>query len=155
MRTFSRLERRRRTTGSSGGQSPSSAASTAQAAALSASVAKTVLFVGHFFESVYLVMQVSDSNDHKRAMVLQTIFVMNISPSLVPPRTRMLTYSCPRTSTKNHQVNALSRGVLTGSVAGEAPVLFLVTFRILISRDALVKFPISKGEPWFCRSPLP
>jgi hypothetical protein len=34
--------------------------------------------------SVYLVIQVSDSNDTKSTMVLQTVFVMNIFSSLVP-----------------------------------------------------------------------
>jgi hypothetical protein len=49
------------------------------------------------FESLYLVMHWSDSNendsnDNKRKLVLQTVFVMHIFASLVP-RTRMLTYS--------------------------------------------------------------
>jgi fatty acid desaturase (delta-4 desaturase) len=45
------------------------------------------------FESLYLVMHWSDSNDKKRTMVLHTVLVMNIFSSLVPC-TRMRTISC-------------------------------------------------------------
>jgi hypothetical protein len=47
-----------------------------------------VLFLGHFLESVYFVLQLSDSNGHGRTMVLQTVEVMNLFSSLVPPCTR-------------------------------------------------------------------
>jgi hypothetical protein len=43
-----------------------------------------VRFCSHFFESVCLVTQVSDSSDSKRTMVLQTVFVMNMFSYFVP-----------------------------------------------------------------------
>ena len=49
------------------------------------------------FEFLYLVIEVSDSNDRKRTMVLQVILIVNMFASLVP-RTRLITYShleCP------------------------------------------------------------
>jgi hypothetical protein len=47
---------------------------------------------GHVFESVYLEMHWSDSNDKKRTVVLQTVLVMNMFASLVPC-TRLTTHS--------------------------------------------------------------
>ncbi len=44
------------------------------------------------FESLYFVIAVSDSNDHKRTMVLQVILVVNMFSSLVP-RTWLIKYS--------------------------------------------------------------
>jgi hypothetical protein len=59
----------------------------------------SVLYSSHFFDTVYLVTQLSNFYDSKRTIVLQIILVMNIIASLMP-RTRMLTNSClerPRT----------------------------------------------------------
>ncbi len=50
--------------------------------------------LAHFIESLYLVMEVSDSNDHQNTMGLQTVLVVNMSSSVVLC-TRMLTSSCP------------------------------------------------------------
>ncbi len=42
------------------------------------------LFLSHFFESVYLVIQLSDADCKQRTMVLQTALVMNMFSSLEP-----------------------------------------------------------------------
>jgi hypothetical protein len=52
----------------------------------------------HFFESMYLVIQVSDSNDKKKTIVHQPVLVMNMFTSLVPC-IRLITQSCLETST--------------------------------------------------------
>ncbi len=57
---------------------------------------------GHICESVYLLIRLSDCNDNKSTMVLQTALVMNISSFLVPCA-RLITHSRPRTSLKNHR----------------------------------------------------
>jgi hypothetical protein len=48
-----------------------------------------------FLNSLYRVMHWSDSNYIKRTMVLHTVLVANVFSSIVPPRTRTLTYACP------------------------------------------------------------
>jgi hypothetical protein len=61
-------------------------------------------------------MQVSDSNDKKRAMVLQTVPVMTLSSLRVPP-TRMLTNSYLERPRTNHRFNGLhSIAVVPSSV---------------------------------------
>ncbi len=50
-------------------------------------------------------IQVLDSNDYKRAIVVQTVFVTNMFSSLVPMHT--VAHACmPRTFTKNHRFAA-------------------------------------------------
>jgi chromosome segregation ATPase len=67
----------------------------------SAGFTSSLLF--HFFKSVYLVIQVSDSNVKQKTMVLQTNLVTNVLiPSL--PRTRLITRACfERLRTKPHR----------------------------------------------------
>ena len=52
-------------------------------AAVVAAARDRFVFFSHFFESVYLVMHGSDSNDPQSTMVLQTVLVMNLFSSLV------------------------------------------------------------------------
>ncbi len=83
------------------------------------------------FESVYLVMHWSDSNDNKKTIVLQTVFVMSIFYSLVPTHSDAHLFK-PRTSTKNHRVSRFevvtSRYVITGGVEPKSWRQYLLSF---------------------------
>jgi hypothetical protein len=57
-----------------------------------AAVAALGSFLFGHFESIYLVIEVSDCNDTQSTIVLQSIFVLNMFASLVPC-TRLITYS--------------------------------------------------------------
>jgi hypothetical protein len=61
-----------------------------------------VLFFLTFFQSLYLVIQVSDCYHKKRTMVLQTVLVVRMFSFLLP-RSRFDNACTPRTSTKEPQ----------------------------------------------------
>ena len=60
--------------------------------------------LGHFSNPLYLVMHWSDCHDYQSTLVLQTVLVMILFSSRSCSCTRMLTMSCPRTST-NERTN--------------------------------------------------
>jgi hypothetical protein len=94
----------------------------------------------HLFESFYLLIRLSDCNDLKRTMVLQTVFVTNMFSSLVPC-TRVFTNSCPRTST-----NEPSRWPLLQYWFSSLS-LFEYVYLVMHWSD----FIDTKREPWFFR----
>jgi hypothetical protein len=82
------------------------------------------LFLSHFFESVYLVIQLSDANDKQRTIVLQTVLVMNMFSS---------SCSCTWLMKRMHAVERSANEPHTGSHALEYDRVRMHTFDRLFS----------------------
>ncbi len=107
----------------------------------------TVFFLVTFFESLHLVILVSDS---KRTMILLTILVMTLFSSLVP-YTRILSEFMPRTSTNEAQ--ALHVTAPTANLPARRHAVFSTTNVNLtsvlpMSASGLDAAPVSAANPF-------